>query len=624
MRASELPTVRRVTETAASAAASGRPTARLPADEAPVVLDRYRLRRRLGSGAFGTVWAARDERLERDVAVKILPRERIIGGRFEREARAAARLGHPAIVTLYEAAVDDEGAYLVSELVNGATLAAALSQGALSDHRIAQVGIVLCDALAHAHAEGVIHRDVKPHNVLIPKRPSGEADIAKLTDFGVAQVVGGDSLTRTGDVIGTAAYMAPEQAEGRAVGPEADLYALALVLYESLTGINPFDGGTATIRARRAGTYLPPLRRQRRDLPRELGYGLDLALRPRARERGSLLDLREALGVALPQLGDRTGVVAAPWRPRRSLEATAPAPPRTRPRPTARASRRESPPQVEVLAPAAAPSRAWRRAAAAVAAGALPAWLAARGWLPTAIPPAIPVLLAAGLVLVLPRLGWLLATGGLAGLATVSGHPGVAIVLAAAMLAPALLAPRRGLDWPLALAALGAALAGIGGAWPALAGRLGPSPWRRAVLGAVGLEWIAAASALAGIGPYLRPPTGLAPGAAGSLRTALDVVLPALARPGIVATALAWAAGAALLPAARRLGGGARWTAVTVWSAGVLAASLLALRLGGPIRAPGALPLVFGALAAAVVGAAPDLGRRGRRRAQAGSQARLP
>ena len=94
-----------------------------------VVLDRYRLQRRLGAGAFGTVWMARDERLERDVAVKILPRERVMSGRFEREARAAARLSHPAIVTLYEAAVDDEGAYLVSELVRGATLDTLLEHG---------------------------------------------------------------------------------------------------------------------------------------------------------------------------------------------------------------------------------------------------------------------------------------------------------------------------------------------------------------------------------------------------------------------------------------------------------------------------------------------------------------
>ena len=136
----------------------------------PWSLDRYRLRRRLGTGGFGTVWLAPDERLEREVAVKILPRERVVGGRFEREARAAARLSHPGIVTLYEAAVDDDGAYLVSELVHGATLDRLLDEGRLSDRDIVQIGIALCDALEHAHAQGVVHRDVKPSNVLIPER----------------------------------------------------------------------------------------------------------------------------------------------------------------------------------------------------------------------------------------------------------------------------------------------------------------------------------------------------------------------------------------------------------------------------------------------------------------------
>src|SRR5438477_5520080 len=185
---------------------SGVPTARLASGQtrrngrtippAPLVLDRYRLHHRLGAGAFGIVWMARDERLERDVAVKALPRERIVGGRFEREARAAARLAHPGIVTLYEAAVDDDGAYLVSELVHGATLDELLQAGRLSDRDIVTIGIALCDALTHAHSKDVIHRDVKPSNVLVPEQPPSSSQLAKLTDFGVARVVGGDSLTR--------------------------------------------------------------------------------------------------------------------------------------------------------------------------------------------------------------------------------------------------------------------------------------------------------------------------------------------------------------------------------------------------------------------------------------------
>ncbi len=279
--------------------------------ESDLVMDRYRLTKRLGSGAFGTVWSARDERLDRDVAVKVLPRERVIHARFEREARAAARLQHPAIVTLYEAAVDDEGAYLVSELVRGRTLDALLDQGKLSDRQILEVGVSLCDALAHAHAQGVIHRDVKPSNVLVPGRSSGSGDRAKLTDFGVAHVIGGATLTHTGDIIGTLAYMAPEQAEGREVGPEADLYSLALVLYEALTGVNPQEESR---RRRRIGGFVPPLRRQRRDLSRGLAAGLDQALSSRPYERGSMLDLRAALLYSLDEVDDTPGVVAPGWR----------------------------------------------------------------------------------------------------------------------------------------------------------------------------------------------------------------------------------------------------------------------------------------------------------------------
>ena len=125
-----------------------------------------------------------------------------------------------------------------------------------------QTGVALCDALIHAHAQGVVHRDVKPSNILVPDRPATAAQIAKLTDFGVARIIGGDTLTRTGDVIGTMAYMAPEQAEGLEAGAPADLYSLALVLYEALTGVNPVGTGAAARRARRLGAYLPPTRRR--------------------------------------------------------------------------------------------------------------------------------------------------------------------------------------------------------------------------------------------------------------------------------------------------------------------------------------------------------------------------
>src|SRR5437764_8041900 len=313
MSASQLPTARSSSTERTATARTNATSRRARGGEPPVVLGRYRLHRRLGAGGFGTVWHARDERLDRDVAVKLLPRERVVGGRFEREARAAARLSHPSIVTLYEAAVDDDGAYLVSELVRGSTLGELLVAGRLSDRDIVQIGVGLCGALAHAHAEGVVHRDVKPSNILVPEHPATPAQLAKLTDFGAARIIGADALTRTGDVVGTAAYMAPEQAEGLEAGAPADLYSTALVIYEALTGINPVGTGTAARRARRLGAYLPPVRRQRRDLPRELGCAIDLALRPRPRERGSVEELRDALEASAAALADRPGVVASPW-----------------------------------------------------------------------------------------------------------------------------------------------------------------------------------------------------------------------------------------------------------------------------------------------------------------------
>jgi hypothetical protein len=442
--------------------------------EAPIVLGRYRLRRRLGTGGFATVWLARDERLDREVAVKILPRARVIGGRFEREARAAARLAHPGIVTLYEAAVDDEGAYLVSELVHGTTLDELLAAGRLSDRDVVQVGIALCDALAHAHALGVVHRDVKPSNVLVPDRPTTPAQVARLTDFGVARVLDGDSLTRTGDVIGTAAYMAPEQAEGLPAGASADLFSLTLVLYEGLSGVNPVRTAAAV---RRSGMHLPPLRRQRRDLPRELGRAIDLSLRPRPRERGTLDELRAALVLALGHVGDKPGVVADPW-PARTERMDKPPD--------------DSPARRRAVDHAEAPRRVvpWsRRALAGLAAAGLAVGLARRA--PGALPIA-PALLACGaglLVAALPRAGWLAVSTGVAAALAIHGESQAALLVAAAALVPAVLSPRDGAAWPLAVVAPALASLGLATAWPALAG-LARGAHRRATLAATGWLWI--------------------------------------------------------------------------------------------------------------------------------------
>src|SRR6478672_13328303 len=193
-------------------------------------------RRRNGSGGFGVVYEAWDGRLERPVAVKAIEQRGEAGRRVLREAQAAARLNHPGIVTLYEMGEEDGNALLVTELVDGSTLAQLNRDGTLSDRELGEIGADLCEALDHAHERAVVHRDIKPQNVLVTEE--GEPH-AKLMDFGVARLTDAAALTAPGGVLGTLAYMAPEQAEGRAAGPEADVYSLALVLYECWTGQNP-------------------------------------------------------------------------------------------------------------------------------------------------------------------------------------------------------------------------------------------------------------------------------------------------------------------------------------------------------------------------------------------------
>ncbi len=286
-----------------------------PATGPATVLGRYLLLERLGSGGFGEVWRAQDELLRRQVAVKRIPC--VLPGMAERatrEAHAAARLSHQAIVALYEAAEQNGDFYLISELVQGATLAHLIAQDALGDQEVLEIGRALCGALAHAHVRGVIHRDVKPQNILVPDAGVDRSAAAKLADFGGARLTGEEALTHTGDVIGTLAYMAPEQSEGSPAGPESDLYSLALVLYEALSGENPVRAATPAATVRRIGAQLPSLRRLRKDLPRALTTAIDRALQPLPHDRGTLEDLAHAL---------HGGALAAP------LEA--PAPPRRLP-----------------------------------------------------------------------------------------------------------------------------------------------------------------------------------------------------------------------------------------------------------------------------------------------------
>jgi hypothetical protein len=603
VRTARLPADDEPTERAGSRSTRGRRSI-----EAPLVLDRYRLHRRLGAGAFGTVWMARDERLERDVAVKLLARERIVGGRFEREARAAARLAHPGIVTLYEAAVDDEGAYLVSELVRGATLDTLLEAGRLSDRDIVGIAIVLCDALEHAHAQGVVHRDVKPSNVLVPDAPASSSQLAKLTDFGVARVIDSDALTATGDVLGTLAYMAPEQAEGLEAGAPADLYSLALVIYEALTGVNPVRATTAFQRSRKLGAHLPPLRRQRRDLPGDLARAIDGALRPRPRERGTIADLRAALRAVRPVLGDEPGIVTGAWTREDEPEEEQPEP--------------FSQPEASAEHADDIPRSVWvARGLAAGGAAAFAAWTATRLLAPSPVPPAAAALIAAAAVLLLPRLGWLALIVSLCSGALVRGHTGAALVIVVAALAPVLLLPTRPSAWPLAAAAPALGLIGLAGAWPALASRaVRAGPMQRAVLGAVGWVWLLLAGAALDAGHvlYLGHVPGVPPPAAwiGSLPQTTGHLLPALVKSGVLAPAAVWALAAVTAPwLVRGRTPLLDLVRVLAWSGLVVSATSAAVAAVHGTDAVGAAPTaMIGAAACAVVALAPR-GAAGWRRA---------
>jgi serine/threonine protein kinase len=195
---------------------------------------------------------------------------------------------------------EDGNALLVTELVDGETLAQLNRDCALSDREIGEIGADLCEALDHAHCRSVVHRDIKPQNVLVTE---GGEPRAKLMDFGVARLTDAAALTAPGDVVGTLAYMAPEQAEGRAdVGPPADVYSLALVLYECWTGENPNRRATPAATARAIGAKPRALRRLRPDLPRELTDTVDECLHARPGRRPSLEELGEAIEDSLDQL----------------------------------------------------------------------------------------------------------------------------------------------------------------------------------------------------------------------------------------------------------------------------------------------------------------------------------
>ena len=218
--------------------------------EAGLLSGRYEIDGRLGSGGMSTVHRATDRILERTVAVKILAEhlsddERFVA-RFRREALAVAKLIHPNIVQVYDTGIDQGRHYIVMEFVEGRSGAQILqSQGSLEPRFAAEIGIQSCAGLDYAHRRGIIHRDVKPGNLMIVGGPLGGGELTvKLTDFGIARAIEQTRITQVGSVVGTAAYLSPEQVRGEEATPATDVYALGVVLYQFLTGRLPYEGST--------------------------------------------------------------------------------------------------------------------------------------------------------------------------------------------------------------------------------------------------------------------------------------------------------------------------------------------------------------------------------------------
>jgi eukaryotic-like serine/threonine-protein kinase len=261
-----------------------------------LVLGRYRPVRPLGTGGSGSVWLARDERNGLDVALKIIPREGKAAARAEREALAARRLRHAHCVRSYDVGHDSGHVYIAYEYVPGRTLREAMRLDELSDAAAVEIAAQVLDALAHAHRAGIVHRDVKPSNILLEHR---DGIHARLLDFGLAQFDGADTLTAVGDVPGTLAYIAPERLAGRDATPESDVWAVGVVLWEALAGRHPFWGVPLQQVARAIEAGAPPLGSERRDVPRRLLAAVDgaLAQDPDARPRASAFasELRSAV-----------------------------------------------------------------------------------------------------------------------------------------------------------------------------------------------------------------------------------------------------------------------------------------------------------------------------------------
>lgn len=322
---------------------------------------RYEIGERLGSGGMSNVYRATDRILERTVAVKVLAEhlsddERFVE-RFRREALAVAKLIHPNIVQVYDTGVDDGRHFIVMEFVEGRSGAQLLrSYGPLDCETAAEAGIQACAGLDYAHRRGIIHRDVKPGNLMIVGGPAGGGEMAvKLTDFGIARAIEQTRITQVGSVVGTAAYLAPEQVRGEEATPATDVYALGVVLYQFLTGRLPYEGSSlAELAVRQQNEQPLPPSAYNGEVPEALGSAVLRALEGDPARRYAGADelaggLRQGLrgeDVSLPPVEEATptrvlGGEEATRRLERTERQAVAAPPR---RPTTRLAPPPAPP----------------------------------------------------------------------------------------------------------------------------------------------------------------------------------------------------------------------------------------------------------------------------------------
>src|SRR5579863_5318679 len=286
------------------------------ADTGRVIAGRYRLLAPIGRGAMGVVWRARDQLLDRDVAIKevlisamLSPQERANAyQRTLREAKTAARLNHPGVVTVYDVAEDEGRPWIIMQLVSAQSLDQVLAtSGPLPPRRAAEVGRQLLSALSSAHAAGVMHRDVKPSNVLL-----GRDDHAVLTDFGIATMAGDTRLTQTGMVMGSPGFTAPERIRGEDATPASDLWSLGATLYAAVEGHGPFErrGGALTTMSAIINEEAPVA-----PTAGALAPVIAALLRREPADRPDAATATRMINEVLPQLPTRIGAAPAGYEP---------------------------------------------------------------------------------------------------------------------------------------------------------------------------------------------------------------------------------------------------------------------------------------------------------------------